>query len=46
MTIFTGLLTPFMGFTLIVLRAHYTIDILSGIIFAHYVYIMSTEFYP
>ena len=31
-------------FTMIVLRAHYTIDIVSGIAFAHYFFIMAEKY--
>jgi len=42
-----GMLTVvFQLFLMIFLRGHYTIDLLSGLIFGHYMYIMGSSFAP
>lgn len=32
------------AFTMVVLRSHYTVDMISGLIFAHYVFILAEKY--
>lgn len=36
----TGILLLYVMFSLIVLRVHYTIDVTTGLLMAHYVYLV------
>lgn len=40
MSIFTHITTVYMAFVMLVCRIHYSIDITTGIVFAHYIYII------
>jgi|Transcript_21313 hypothetical protein len=44
--VFSFVLMMFNAFLMIITRSHYTIDIIAGIIFAHYFWIMSERIAP
>eukprot|EP01017_Pseudomicrothorax_dubius_P044450 TRINITY_DN7510_c0_g1_i2.p1 TRINITY_DN7510_c0_g1~~TRINITY_DN7510_c0_g1_i2.p1 ORF type:complete len:110 (-),score=10.15 TRINITY_DN7510_c0_g1_i2:42-371(-) len=46
LTYFTHLLNLYLAFVMLICRIHYSIDLLTGVVFGHYTYILISKYTP